>query len=217
MDLTPIRNTWLQQLKTHRAIAVIRADDADIACKMATAVAAGGMRLIEITWTTAQAAAVITKLRAELTDCQIGVGTILTEAALQEAIHAKAQFAFSPHTNPALITTACRHGLPVVPGALSPTEIVTAWQAGAASVKVFPVQSIGGAVYLRALSSPLGHIPLVPTGGVTLENAPALLRAGAVAVGLSTALFPKQALAQGDWEAIAARARMLVDAVSKEK
>lgn len=213
MDPTSLRATWLQQLRTHRAIAVIRADEAETACQMAAAVAAGGMRLIEITWTTAQAAAVIRQLRTALPHCHIGTGTILTEAALLEALEAQAQFAFSPHTDPALIAAACRHNVPMVPGALSPSEIVAAWQAGAASVKVFPVQSVGGAAYVQALRGPLGHIALVPTGGVTLQNAPSLLRAGAVAVGLSTALFPKTALVTGDWEMIAQQAQRLLAVV----
>ena len=96
-------------------------------------------------------------------------------------------------------------------GALSPTEIVTAWQAGATCVKVFPVQAVGGAAYIRSLQGPLSQIPLIPTGGVTLENAKRFLEAGAVAVGLSGDLFPQAAIATEDWQAVTARSQALVD------
>jgi 2-dehydro-3-deoxyphosphogluconate aldolase / (4S)-4-hydroxy-2-oxoglutarate aldolase len=94
-------------------------------------------------------------------------------------------------------------GVPIVPGAFSPTEILTAWQAGATCVKVFPISGLGGVAYLRSLQGPLGHIPLIPTGGVTLENAKLFIAAGAIAVGLAGELFPKNLLENGDWEAIA--------------
>ncbi len=98
----------------------------------------------------------------------------------------------------------------MIVGAMTPTEIVTAWQAGAASVKVFPISSLGNDAYIRSLLGPLGPIPLVPTGGVTSENAPALIAAGAIAVGLSTALFPSAEVLRGDWKAIETRSRYLL-------
>jgi 2-dehydro-3-deoxyphosphogluconate aldolase/(4S)-4-hydroxy-2-oxoglutarate aldolase len=109
-----------------------------------------------------------------------------------------------------LIQLAVAQNIPIIPGALSPTEIVSAWQAGASSVKVFPVQALGGAGYIQSLQAPLGNIPLIPTGGVTLANAQSFLAAGAVAVGLSGQLFPRQAVADGNWDAIAQQATVLV-------
>jgi 2-dehydro-3-deoxyphosphogluconate aldolase/(4S)-4-hydroxy-2-oxoglutarate aldolase len=106
--------------------------------------------------------------------------------------------------------------VPIVPGALSPTEIVTAWKAGASSVKVFPIQAVGGASYIKALQGPLGHIPLIPTGGVTLENAKEFIAAGAIAVGLSGELFPKPLIVAEDWEAIAQRAKTLKEHLATE-
>jgi 2-dehydro-3-deoxyphosphogluconate aldolase/(4S)-4-hydroxy-2-oxoglutarate aldolase len=100
-------------------------------------------------------------------------------------------------------------GIPIVPGALSPTEIVTAWQAGASCIKVFPIEAVGGANYIKSLQGPLGQIPLIPTGGVTLENAKEFIIAGAVAVGLSGELFPKSLVVAEDWEAVAQRANTL--------
>jgi len=166
---------------------------------MAQAVAAGGMGLIEITWNSDRPAHLIARLREVLPHCAIGVGTLLTEADVREAIAAGAQFLFTPHTNPHLIDVARAANVPMVAGTLTPTEIVTAWQAGASAVKVFPIQAVGGANYLRCLQGPLGQIPMIPTGGVTVENARSFLEAGAIAVGLSGQLFPKQAIAMGDW------------------
>jgi 2-dehydro-3-deoxyphosphogluconate aldolase/(4S)-4-hydroxy-2-oxoglutarate aldolase len=176
---------------------------------MAQAVAAGGMLLIEITWNSDRAPDLIGQLRKELPHCRIGTGTLLNLEQLRQAIDAGAQFLFTPHVDPALIAAAVTADVPIVPGALSPTEIVTAWSSGASCVKVFPIQAVGGANYIKALQGPLGHIPLIPTGGVTLENAKDFLMAGAIAVGLSGELFPKSLIAAEDWKAIAQRAKTL--------
>ena len=176
---------------------------------MAHAVAMAGLSLIEITWNSDRAPELIGQLRAELPHCIIGTGTLLTLEQLYEAIEAGAQFLFTPHVNSTLIAAAVKAGVPIVPGALTPTEIVTAWEAGASCVKVFPIQSVGGASYIRALQGPLGHIPLIPTGGVTLENAREFITAGAIAAGLSGDLFPKALVTAQNWKAIAQRARIL--------
>ncbi|HEY9749550.1 MAG TPA: bifunctional 4-hydroxy-2-oxoglutarate aldolase/2-dehydro-3-deoxy-phosphogluconate aldolase [Allocoleopsis sp.] len=202
-------HSWLSTLKQERAIAVIRAPELTLGQQMARAVAAGGMRLIEITWNSDRAPELIASLRAELPDCLIGTGTLLNREHLQLAIAAGAQFLFTPHVDFALIQMALQQGVPIVPGALSPTEIVTAWQAGATSVKVFPVQAVGGASYIHNLQGPLGQIPLIPTGGVTIENAKDFLAAGAIAVGLSGNLFPAAAVQAGNWQAIAQQAKIL--------
>jgi len=204
---------WLQRLRQHRAIAVIRASERQTGAQMAQAVAAAGMRLIEITWTCDRAAALITQLRTELPACQIGAGTLLNREQLQAAIAAGAQFLFSPHTDPALIRLAVEQGIPMIPGALTPTEMVAAWQAGASSVKIFPIQAVGGSRYIQSLQGPLSSIPLIPTGGVTVENAAGFLQAGAVAVGLAGDLFPQAAIANQDWQRITAQARTLLQAV----
>ncbi|XZN96303.1 MAG: bifunctional 4-hydroxy-2-oxoglutarate aldolase/2-dehydro-3-deoxy-phosphogluconate aldolase [Microcoleus sp.] len=203
------RLTWLSLLKTRRAIAVIRSDDRAMAWQMAQAVAKGGIEFIEITWNTEKAGELISQLRLEFPTFSIGTGTLLNLEQLQEAIACGAQFLFTPHTDVAMIKVAVDAGVPIVPGAFSPTEIVTAWQAGATCVKVFPISSLGGAAYLKALQGPLGEIPLIPTGGVTLDNAKVFIDAGAIAVGLAGDLFPKHLVANGDWEAIAQIARTL--------
>ncbi len=201
--------SWLGLLKQHKVIAVIRSPQDSLGLKMAQAVAAGGIRLIEITWNSQNPGHLITQLRSQLPDCTIGAGTILNSSQLDEAIASQAQFIFSPHTSPLLIQGAISAGIPMVPGALSPTEIVTAWQAGASSVKVFPSQAVGGANYIKSLQGPLGQIPLIPTGGITLNNACEFLAAGAIAVGLSSQLFPQELITAEDWQCITEKAKFL--------
>ena len=209
--------SWLTLLQQTRAIAVIRTAKIEQGRQMALAVAAGGIQLIEITWNSDRPTELIQQLRVELPNCTIGTGTLLTLDQLKEAIAAGAQFLFTPHVDPVMIQTAVAHSIPIIPGALSPTEIVTAWQAGASCVKVFPVSSVGGASYIKSLQGPLGNIPLIPTGGVTLENAKEFIAAGAIAVGLSGQLFPQQLVAQENWSAIAQLAKNLMQQLATAK
>ncbi|WP_199192425.1 bifunctional 4-hydroxy-2-oxoglutarate aldolase/2-dehydro-3-deoxy-phosphogluconate aldolase [Chlorogloea sp. CCALA 695] len=202
------RQKWLSLLQKNKVIAVIRSLDRDLALQMAFAVAKGGIELIEITWNSDRAPEVISQLRTELPNCTIGTGTLLNLKQQKNAIASGAQFLFTPHTDIAMIGEA--GDIPIIPGALSPTEIVTAWNAGASCVKVFPVQAVGGASYIKSLQAPLGHIPLIPTGGVTVENAKGFLLAGAIAIGLSRELFPQQLVDAGDWDAIALHAKTLL-------
>lgn len=204
-----LEQSWLSLLQQHRLIAVIRSPRLSVGRQMAQAAVMGGLSLIEITWNSDRAPELISKLRLELPYCMIGAGTLSNLEQLHEAIDAGAQFLFTPHVNLALISAAVKAGVPIVPGAMTPTEIVTAWEAGASCVKVFPIQAVGGASYIKALQGPLSHIPLIPTGGVTLENAQELINAGAIAVGLSGDLFPRLLVVNHDWKAIAQRARTL--------
>lgn len=213
MTLTAIRTAWLQQLEQHRAIAVIRASTPHGAYQMASTVASAGMELIEITWTTPQASEIVAQLRSKFPHHRIGAGTILSSKDLHQAATAGAQFVFTPHTDRMLIQSSSHYRIPIVPGALSPSEVVAAWHAGAASVKVFPVEAVGGASYIRALQGPLGHISLVPSGGVTLGSVGPLLQAGAAAIGLSTALFPKSAIKAGAWGEVMALAQQLTEQI----
>ena len=206
--------SWLSQLKQQKVIAVIRASEVSLTRQLALAVASGGMQLIEITWNSAGASELIAQLRVELPNCTIGTGTLLNLQQMREAIAAGAQFLFTPHVDPVMIKAAVDIGVPIIPGALSPTEMVTAWSSGASCVKVFPVEAVGGVRYIKSLRGPLGHIPLIPTGGVTLENAKEFLQAGAAAVGLSSQLFPKEFVETGNWEAIAQKSQNLLQKIS---
>lgn len=194
--------TWWNVLRQERVIAVIRSQDIDLAISLAHAVAAGGIKLIEITWNSHEPVQIIQKLNADLPDCWIGTGTILTVDELKEAIACKIRFCFTPNVNPTLIQIANQAEIPIIPGALTPTEIITAWQMGASCVKVFPIQAVGGVEYLKALQGPMGQIPLIPTGGVTLENAQDFISVGAIAVGLSSQLFPSSLIQSQAWSKI---------------
>jgi 2-dehydro-3-deoxyphosphogluconate aldolase/(4S)-4-hydroxy-2-oxoglutarate aldolase len=209
--MTP--DAWLSLVKQQRAIAVIRAPDLNQGIAMAKAVAAGGMRLIEITWNSYEPAALVSHLRQELPDCCIGAGTVLAGSEARDAIAAGASFCVSPHTDLQIIQHCRKQGIAVVPGALTPNEIVTAWTYGATAVKVFPISQVGGGAYIRSLQGPLGHIPLLPTGGVTMEHAVDLIRAGSVGVGLSSDLFPKALTEAKAWENIAQLAAKLMQSL----
>ncbi|NER29156.1 MAG: bifunctional 4-hydroxy-2-oxoglutarate aldolase/2-dehydro-3-deoxy-phosphogluconate aldolase [Symploca sp. SIO1C4] len=206
---------WLTLLREKKAIAVIRTSRKSLGYQMAQAVAAGGVSVIEITWNSDCAPELISRMRKELPNCIVGTGTLMNLEQLQQAIDAGAQFLFSPHVETRLIEAAVTAGVPIVPGAMSPTEIITAWNAGASCVKVFPIQAVGGASYIKALQGPLGQIPLIPTGGVTISNAQEFMEAGAIAVGLAGDLFPKPLVSKGDWEAIAQRAKTLIEKLAK--
>jgi len=204
-----VRADWLETVKKEQVIAVIRAFPKALGKQLAQAMRQGGIRLIEITWNSDQPEHLIPELQAEMPDCLIGTGTILNAEELNRAIALGVQFVFTPHVNPQLIATANQHNIPIIPGALSPTEIITAWQADATAVKVFPAQAAGGVNYIKSLQGPLSNIPLIPTGGVTLENAQGFIDAGATAVGLSSQLFPQSLIRAGNWEAITQRALTL--------
>jgi 2-dehydro-3-deoxyphosphogluconate aldolase/(4S)-4-hydroxy-2-oxoglutarate aldolase len=201
---------WLSQLQKYRAIAVIRAPEFELGRKMASSIASGGMRLIEITWNSDRAGELIAQLRLELPECIIGSGTLLNLNDMEMAIASGAQFLFTPHVDSVMIQAAIAKQVPIIPGALTPTEIVSAYNQGASCVKVFPVQALGGVNYIKSLQAPLGKIPLIPTGGVLIENAQEFLTAGAVGVGLSSELFPKKLVNSGDWQAIGQLAKTLM-------
>jgi 2-dehydro-3-deoxyphosphogluconate aldolase/(4S)-4-hydroxy-2-oxoglutarate aldolase len=200
---------WIDRLRCNPAIAVIRASSFQHGYCMAQAVGAGGIDLIEISWGSDRAAMLVEKLRSDFPQYSIGAGTLHTPAQTQEAIAAGAQFLFSPHTDPRSIAVAREADIPIVPGALTPTEILAAWHAGATAVKVFPISAVGGAAYLRSVCEPLGDVPLIPTGGVTLANAKAFIEAGAIAVGLGSSLFPRSMVAAEQWTEITAIVRQL--------
>lgn len=211
--LATVRSRWVQRLRHDRAIAVIRSHNWLQGLAMAQAAAEGGLRLIEITWNSVRPAELVAELRDRLPHCQIGAGTLLDVAMVRDAVAAGAQFGFAPFGDSGAIAAAVAAGIPIVPGALTPTEIAQAWRAGASSVKVFPISAVGGAAYVRSLV-PVLPMPLIPTGGVTLANAAEFLAAGAIAIGLSGELFPAEAVAAGRWDHVRDRARRLAEQVA---
>ncbi|BAW95291.1 2-dehydro-3-deoxyphosphogluconate aldolase/4-hydroxy-2-oxoglutarate aldolase [[Synechococcus] sp. NIES-970] len=205
--MTPLQQRWFAQLQQHQAIAIIRTADWQQGVKMAAIAIAGGLHLIEITWNSDQAGRIIETLREKFPSALIGAGTILTPADLKEAIASGASFAFSPHSDRDLVKVAHLRDVPMVLGALTPSEIYQAWRWGSDGVKVFPIKAVGGTAFIHCLRPALAEIPLIPTGGVTLKNAPEFIQAGAIAVGLSSDLFPETMVQRAEWPQLTQRIR----------
>ncbi len=198
------------RLRAGKLIPVIRTDSPAQAVDAAAALVDGGIEALEITLTIPGALGCLETLAARHGDrIVLGAGSVLDAASAAAAIAAGARFIVSPHLNPAVVATSRRHGAFVIAGALSPTEIVTAWELGADWIKVFPCDAVGGPAYIRALRGPLPQIPLAPTGGVGLENAAAYLAAGAVALGVGSSLVSAADCRAGRWEALRDRAQAL--------
>jgi 2-dehydro-3-deoxyphosphogluconate aldolase/(4S)-4-hydroxy-2-oxoglutarate aldolase len=200
----------LKGLLASKAVAVIRMTDAAKLAKTAAALRKGGVTAFEVTMTVPGAVEIIRAMaRGKGPGVLIGAGTVLDAGAASDVIAAGADFVVSPITDGDMIM-ACREAeVLVVPGAFTPTEIAAAWRAGADIVKVFPATSLGPQ-FFRDLRGPLPHIRVMPTGGVTLENAREFLEAGACCVGIGTALLDKKMIDADDWEGLASRARRLV-------
>ncbi len=211
---TPNPQVWRHRLRAVPVIAVIRSADPRTIGHLAQVAIQSGLQFIEIAPSVREAEEavldLIQDLRQHYPQHQIGAGTVLTVEQAARVIEAGAQFVVSPFLD-LQIVQHCRHlEIPVIPGALTPSEIWHAWQAGATAIKIFPVESLGGADYLRHLSKPLGSLPLIPTGGVTLVNAQEFLQAGALGVGLGGDLFPPDQIHSGDWQAMQERIRQFV-------
>lgn len=197
----------LQRLLDTRLVAVLRADSGDLLVQVAEALLAGGVDAIEVTFTVPKAPAVIEQLATKLGNrVMIGAGTVLDSETARIAILSGASFVVSPHTDERIIELSRRYSVPVMAGAMTPTEVVRAWQAGADVVKIFPADTLGPA-FLKALKGPLPHVRLMPTGGVSLATAKAFLDSGADLLGAGSTLVEKTWMTQGDWAAIEQRAR----------
>ena len=193
-------------------VPVVRASSGEAALRAAAAIKAGGIPIIEITMTVPGALRVIEEVAARYgSDVLIGAGTVLDAETARACMLAGAEFIVSPALNVETIAICRRYGKVVMPGALTPTEILTAWQAGADFVKVFPCDSLGGAKYIKSLKAPLPQIELVPTGGVTLQTAADFIKAGSSALGVGTDLVDMKALADGQDSLITERARQFVE------
>jgi 2-dehydro-3-deoxyphosphogluconate aldolase / (4S)-4-hydroxy-2-oxoglutarate aldolase len=194
-------------------VAVLRAPTAAHFVPASEVLWHAGVRCFEYTLTTEGALDALVELRRVLAEAIVGVGTVRTVGQLRAAGDAGAEFAVSQVFLPELAAAARKQQIPFIPGALTPTEVVTAWNAGAPAVKVSPIGPVGGVSYLNELRGPLPDVALMPTGGVTLEAAAYYLDAGAAAVGLSSALLG-DALLGGDLDALSARAEQLMSSVS---
>ena len=213
MTSTPSTDRRASALPPGAVVAVMRAPDARHFVPSSEVLHAAGLQVFEYTLTTDGALEALAAAREALPDAVLGVGTVRTPDDLRRAADAGAHFAVSQVFLPRLVEAAVALGLSYVPGALTPTEIVSAWETGVPAVKVSPIGPLGGLDYLRELRGPLPDVALLPTGGVTLEAAAEYLRLGAVAVGVSGALFG-DALTSGDLGALAGRAEQLVTAAA---
>jgi 2-dehydro-3-deoxyphosphogluconate aldolase/(4S)-4-hydroxy-2-oxoglutarate aldolase len=182
------------------------------------AIKAGGVPVLEITMTVPNAMDVIAQVVERYADNVIvGAGTVLDAETARACILVGAQFIVSPSLNLDLIELCRRYSIAVLPGALTPTEVVTAWQAGADMVKVFPCGAVGGASYIKALKAPLPQIELVPTGGVSLKTAADFIHAGAAALGVGADLVDTKALRDGQSHMITERARQYIEIVKEAR
>jgi len=195
-------------------VPVVRASSADEAARAIEAVRSGGINIFEITMTVPGAVGLIEKLTDRFgDDALIGAGTVLTAEQANDCIAAGAQFVISPALNLKTVAVCQNHEIAVMPGALTPTEIVAAWNAGADFVKVFPAGALGGASYIKSLKAPLPDIKIIPTGGVSLATAADFIRAGASALGVGADLVDLQALRERNENIVTERARRFVEIV----
>lgn len=208
------RERVLGRIRELGLVPVVRAESADLAAQAIEAIRAGGVDVLEVTMTVPGAVRLIEDLAARYAkQAIVGAGTVLDAETARACILAGAQFVVSPALDLETIATCRRYGVPVFPGALTPTEVVAAWQAGADMVKVFPAGAVGGASYIKALKAPLPQVDLIPTGGVSLKTAADFIKAGAAALGVGADLVDTRAIREGRAAEVTERARQLVDIV----
>ena len=198
-------------------IPVIRASSLEEAQSVIEAIVEGGITCIEVTVTVPRAVELIAELAKKGGDLLIGAGSVLEPETARECINAGAKFIVSPATNFDTIEYCSESDIAVMPGALTPTEIVNAWDAGADFVKVFPADSMGGAKYLKSLKAPLPHIKLIPTGGVSQSTAADFIKAGAEAIGVGADLVDVKAVREGKAESISDAARKYLEIVRQAR
>jgi 2-dehydro-3-deoxyphosphogluconate aldolase/(4S)-4-hydroxy-2-oxoglutarate aldolase len=208
------RDRVLDIILSSKVIAVIRMSDTDKLVKVAEAIKQGGVKAIEITMTTPSAIEIIAAMaKKKSSDVLVGAGTVLDPETTAQAIHAGADFVVSPVTNFEMIRVCRRYDTFVAPGAFTPTEIIAAWERGADVVKVFPATSVGPK-YFKDIKGPLPQVRLMPTGGVSIENAREFIANGACCVAIGTALLDKKAIETENWDVLTQKAKALVDSLA---
>jgi 2-dehydro-3-deoxyphosphogluconate aldolase / (4S)-4-hydroxy-2-oxoglutarate aldolase len=211
-------NEILAKIVDEGVVSVIRVASAGEAFAVAKAIRDGGISVIEITFSVPGALDVMKEVTQKFgKEVLLGAGTVLDPETARAALLSGAQFIVTPTLNFDVIKICKRYSAVVIPGALTPTEILTAWEAGSDLVKVFPIAQMGGPAYIRALKGPLPQIPLVPTGGVNVHNAGEFIRVGAAAIAAGGELVDKKALAEKNFSIITENARMFLAEVRKAK
>jgi 2-dehydro-3-deoxyphosphogluconate aldolase/(4S)-4-hydroxy-2-oxoglutarate aldolase len=210
-----MKQTQLQRVLESGIVAVVRSSDSQQLVDVAQSLADGGVTVVEITFTVPNVLEVIRQVRQSLGDqILLGAGTVLDPETARQAILAGAEFIVAPTLNLDVIRLCRRYDKLVIPGAFTPTEILTAWENGAEIVKVFPAEA-GGPNYLKAIRAPLPQVRLMPTGGVDLTNAAAYFQAGACCIGVGSQLVEPKAVAAGDFARIRELAREFVAVARK--
>ena len=207
------KSAVLRQLREIGLVPVLRASSVDKALALAEAISDGGVTVLEVTMTVPGAIEVMRRLALDRPEILVGAGTVLDPETARMCILEGAQFVVSPALNVRTIEMCHRYSIAVLPGALTPTEIVTAWEAGADVVKVFPASALGGAKYLKALKGPLPHIHMIPTGGVSVATGGEFLEAGAFALGVGSDLVDADAMANGRSHVVTATAKKYLEIV----
>jgi 2-dehydro-3-deoxyphosphogluconate aldolase/(4S)-4-hydroxy-2-oxoglutarate aldolase len=203
----------LAELKRIGLVPVLRAESEAQALALAGAIADGGVTCLEVTMTVPGAVQVIARLAKERPEILLGAGTVLDVEAAKACLDAGAQFIVSPAFDEQTVAHCRKHEVAVLPGALTPTEVIRAWNAGADVVKIFPASAMGGAKYLKSLKAPLPQIEMIPTGGVSLATAVEFLEAGAFALGVGADLVDTGAIKAGHPETVTAHARKYLEIV----
>ena len=212
------RDVILRAILDIGMVPVVRTSSAESAIRAIEAVYRGGIRAAEITMTVPGAVKALEKLADAFGDkLVLGAGTVLDPETARICMLAGAQFFVTPALNLKTIEMAKRYSKVIMPGALTPTEIVAAWEAGADCVKVFTCGALGGVKYIKALKAPLPHIEMVPTGGVSLENTADFLKAGAAAVAVGAELIDAKTITEGRYEVFEERARLFLAEVAKAR
>lgn len=207
----------LRRVLKSRIVAVIRADDGSLLAEVAEALADGGVDVLEVTFTVPRADRVIDQVAQRLGDrVLLGAGTVLDAETARVAMLAGAEFVVSPCVRPDVIQLCQRYDKLVMPGAMTPTEVLQAWELGGDIVKVFPSDALGPS-YLKALHGPLPQVLLMPTGGVGLDNAADYLQAGACALGVGSTLVNARAVRDRDLDGMRDRARQFVEIAQSSK
>jgi 2-dehydro-3-deoxyphosphogluconate aldolase/(4S)-4-hydroxy-2-oxoglutarate aldolase len=204
----------LEQLREHKLIAIVRGVPPEYAMQTAEALLESGVRFLEVTLNSPNALETLKLWRKRFPKLHIGAGTVLSVKEANQALAVGAQYLISPHTDANIIQFARESNIAVYPGAYTPTEIVTAYNAGATAVKVFPVSSPS---YIKDIRAPLNHIPLIAVGGVSAENAKAYLEAGAIALGVGSSLVNLELIRAEKFDELRARAISLVRTIRGEK
>jgi 2-dehydro-3-deoxyphosphogluconate aldolase / (4S)-4-hydroxy-2-oxoglutarate aldolase len=205
----------LARIKELAVVPIIRTPDSKSALAAVEAVLEGGIDCVEITMTVAGALKAIETVADRYGDkVLLGAGTVLDPETARACLLAGAQFFVTPSLNVRTIEIARRYSRPIFPGGLTPTEILTAWEAGADGVKVFPCNALGGAKYIKSVKAPFPHIDLIPTGGVNLETVADFLTAGSSAVGVGSELVDAASVSSGKYQTVTERARKFREIVA---